>query len=108
MVYHPVVIDHCWAWHAGYLKDGSQGKNGNGFKLGGWGATAQKSGVAVGNHEFLSPDKDGYREPDTDFNSWTTLDGCSPIKEGYKEGKTQTVTKEHGRYDSRCQRTGRH
>jgi len=73
----------------------------------GWGATAQKSGVAVGNHEFLSPDKDGYREPDTDFNSWTTLDGCSPIKEGYKEGKTQTVTKEHGRYDSRCQRTGR-
>lgn len=167
MVYHPVVIDHCWAWHAGYLKDGSEGKNGNGFKLGGggsaggaafdqsvgahvvtncvafgnlhkgfdqnnayegmyiinctawgneynyrfptmfkygtmtirncigWGATAQKSGVNIGNHEFLSPDKEGYREPDTDFNSWTTLDGCSPIKEGYKEGKTQIVTKDH-------------
>jgi len=167
MVYHPVVIDHCWAWHAGYLKNGSEGKNGNGFKLGGggsaggaafeqsvgahvvtncvafenlhkgfdqnnayegmyvinctawgneynyrfptlfkygtmtirncigWGATAQKSGVAVGNHEFLSPDKEGYQEPDTDYNSWTTLDGCSPIKEGYKEGKTQIVTKDY-------------
>ncbi|MBQ9654441.1 MAG: right-handed parallel beta-helix repeat-containing protein [Prevotella sp.] len=167
MVYHPVVIDHCWAWHAGYLKDGSEGKNGNGFKLGGggsaggaafdqsvgahvvtncvafenlhkgfdqnnayegmyilnctawgneynyrfptlfkyggmvirncigWGAKAEKSGVAVGNHEFLSPDKEGYQEPDTDFNSWTTIDGCSPIKEGYKDGKTQIVTQNH-------------
>ena len=61
----------------------------------GWGATAQKSGVSIGNHEFLSPDKEGYQEPDTDFNSWTTLDGCSPIKEGYKEGKTQIVTKDY-------------
>ena len=167
MVYHPVVIDHCWAWHAGYLSDGSEGKNGNGFKLGGggsaggaafdqsvgahvvtncvafgnlhkgfdqnnayegmyiinctawgneynyrfptlfkygtmtirncigWGATAEKSNVAVGNHEFLSPDKEGYKDPDTDFNSWTTLDGCSPIKEGYKEGKTQVVTRDY-------------
>lgn len=167
MVYHPVVIDHCWAWHAGYLSDGSEGKNGNGFKLGGggsaggaafdqsvgahvvtncvafgnlhkgfdqnnayegmyiinctawgneynyrfptlfkygtmtirncigWGATAEKSNVAVGNHEFLSPDKEGYQAPDTDFNSWTTLDGCSPIKEGYKEGKTQVVTRDY-------------
>jgi len=167
MVYHPVVIDHCWAWHAGYTPSGSEGKNGNGFKLGGggsaggaafdqsvgahvvtncvafgnlhkgfdqnnayegmyifnctawgneynyrfptlfmyggmmirncigWGATAEKSGVKVGNHEFLSPDKEGYQDPDTDFNSWTTLDGCSPIKEGYKEGKTQIVTKDY-------------
>ncbi len=167
MVYHPVVIDHCWAWHAGYLANGTEGKNGNGFKLGGggtaggaafdqstgahvvtncvafenlhkgfdqnnayegmyvinctawgneynyrfptefkygtmtirnsigWGATAQKSGVNVGNHEFLSPDKPGYKDPDTDYNSWTTIDGCSPIKEGYKEGKTQIVTKDH-------------
>jgi len=167
MVYHPVVIDHCWAWHAGYLKDGTEGKNGNGFKLGGggsaggaafdqstgahvvtncvafenlhkgfdqnnayegmyvinctawgneynyrfptifkyggmtirncvgWGATAQKSGVNVGNHEFLSPDKEGYQDPDTEYNSWTTIDGCNPIKEGYKEGKTQIVTKDH-------------
>ena len=167
MVYHPVVIDHCWAWHAGYLKDGSEGVNGNGFKLGGggtaggaafnqsvgahvvtncvafenlhkgfdqnnayegmyiinctawgneynyrfptifmyggmtirncigWGAKAEKNGVKVGNHEFLSPDKEGYQTPDTDFNSWTTIDGCSPIKEGYKEGKTQIVTQDH-------------
>ncbi len=167
MVYHPVVIDHCWAYHAGYTRDGKEGKNGNGFKLGGggsaggaafdqsvgahvvtncvafdnlhkgfdqnnayegmyvinctawgneynyrfptifkyggmvirncigWGALAQKSGVAVGNHEFLSPDKEGYQLPDTEYNSWTTLDGCSPIKEGYKEGKTQIVTKDY-------------
>ena len=169
MVYHPVVIDHCWAWHAGYQKNGSEGKNGNGFKLGGggsaggaafdqstgahvvtncvafenlhkgfdqnnayegmyifncvawgneynyrfptvfkygmmdihncigWGATAQKSGVNVGNHEFLSPDKEGYQDPTegTTYNSWTTIDGCNPIKEGYKEGKTQIVTKDH-------------
>ena len=167
MVYHPVVIDHCWAWHAGYTKDGREGKNGNGFKLGGggsaggaafdqsvgahvvtncvafdnlhkgfdqnnayegmyvfncvawgneynyrfptvfkygvmtirncvgWGATAQKNNVSVGNHEFLSPDKEGYQDPDTDFNSWTTIDGCNPIKEGYKDGNTQIVTQDH-------------
>lgn len=167
MTYHPVVIDHCWAYRAGYTKDGQEGKNGNGFKLGGggsaggaafpqsvgahvvtncvafnnlhkgfdqnnayegmyvinctawgneynyrfptefkygpmtlrncigWGATAQKSGVAVGNHEFLSPDKPGYMDPDTEFCSWLEIDGCSPIKEGYKEGKTQIVTQDH-------------
>lgn len=167
MVYHPVVIDHCWSWHAGYFKDGKEGKNGNGFKLGGggsaggaafdqstgahvvtncvafdnlhkgfdqnnayegmyvincvawgneynyrfptifkyggmvirncigWGALAQKSGVNVGNHEFLSPDKEGYQDPDTDFNSWTTIDGCHPVKEGYKDGKTQVTTQDH-------------
>ena len=171
MTYHPVVIDHCWAYHAGYYTN-EQGKevegvNGNGFKLGGggsaggaafdqstgahvvtncvsfknlhkgfdqnnayegmyvinctawgnefnyrfptefkygpmtilnsigWGATAEKNGVAVGNHEFLSPDKPGYMDPDTKFCSWLEFDGCSPIKEGYKEGKTQIVTKDH-------------
>ena len=171
MTYHPVVIDHCWAYHAGYYTNQSgqvvEGMNGNGFKLGGggsaggaafdqstgahvvtncvafnnlhkgfdqnnayegmyvinctawgneynyrfptefkygpmtirnsigWGATAQKDGVAVGNHEFLSPDKPGYMDPDTKFCSWLEIDGCSPIKEGFKEGKTQIVTKDH-------------
>ena len=169
MVYHPVVIDHCWAYRAGYTKDGKEGKNGNGFKLGGggsaggaafdqsvgahvvtncvafenlhkgfdqnnayegmyifncvawgneynyrfptifkygfmdihncvgWGATAEKSGVHVGNHEFLSPDKEGYQDPTagTTYNSWTTIDGCNPIKEGYKEGKIQIETQDH-------------
>lgn len=162
MTYHPVVIDHCWAYHAGYYTNTSgkevEGVNGNGFKLGGggsaggaafdqstgahvvtncvafnnlhkgfdqnnayegmyifncvawgnefnyrfptefkygfmdihncvgWGATAEKSGKKVGNHEFLSPDKDGYQDPTagTTYNSWTTIDGCSPIKESYK------------------------
>ena len=159
MTYHPVVIDHSWAYRAGYTKDGKQGKNGNGFKLGGggsaggkdfdnsvgahvvtncvafdnlhkgfdqnnayegmyvfncvawgneynyrfptefkfgfmdihncigWGATAKdKKGNIVGNHEFLSPDKAGYQDPTegTTYNSWTTIDGCSPIKESYK------------------------
>lgn len=171
MTYHPVVIDKCWAYHAGYYTDKNgkevEGKNGNGFKLGGggsaggaafdqstgahvvtncvsfnnlhkgfdqnnayegmyvinctawgneynyrfptvfkygpmtirnsigWGATAQKSGVAVGNHEFLSPDKEGYMDPDTKYCSWLEIDGCNPIKEGYKEGKTQIVTQDH-------------
>ena len=168
MVYHPVVIDHCWAWHAGYLKDGTEGKNGNGFKLGGggsaggaafdqstgahvvtncvafgnlhkgfdqnnayegmyvinctawgneynyrfptvfkygpmtirnsigWGATAQKNGVAVGNHEFLSEDKEGFIEPDTKFCSWLEIDGCNPVKEGMKDAnKNYLVTKDH-------------
>jgi hypothetical protein len=171
MTYHPVVIDHCWAYHAGYYTNAqgqeAEGVNGNGFKLGGggsaggaafdqstgahvvtncvsfknlhkgfdqnnayegmyvinctawgnefnyrfptefkygpmtirnsigWGATAEKNGVAVGNHEFLSPDKPGYMDPDTKFCSWLEFDGCNPIKEGYKEGKTQIVTKDH-------------
>ena len=170
MTYHPVVIDHSWAYRAGYTKDGKQGKNGNGFKLGGggsaggkdfdnsvgahvvtncvafdnlhkgfdqnnayegmyvfncvawgneynyrfptifkygmmdihncvgWGATAEKDGHKVGNHEFLSPDKEGYQDPTegTTYNSWTTIDGCSPIKESYKEGKTYTpATQDH-------------
>lgn len=43
----------------------------------GWGASKD-------NHEFLSEGKDGYQEPDTDYNSWTLLDGCSPIKESAK------------------------
>lgn len=162
MVYHPVVIDHCWAWHAGYYRSDTgsfeEGKNGNGFKLGGggsaggaafdqsvgahvvtncvsfdnlhkgfdqnnayegmyilncvawgneynyrfptefkygqmtihncvgWGATAQKSGHNIGNHEFLSPDKTGYKDPTdyTTYNSWIEIDGCSPIKESFK------------------------
>ena len=173
MTYHPVVIDHCWAWHAGYLKDGSfdKDRNGNGFKLGGgasaggadfehsigahvltncvsfenghkgfdqnnayegmyifncvawgneynyrfptefkygfmdihncigWGATAEKSGHKVGNHEFLSPDKSGYQDPTagTTFNSWTTIDGCSPVKESFKPdgGDYTPATKDH-------------
>ena len=171
MVYYPVVIDHCWAYHAGYTKSGSAVGNGNGFKLGGggsaggaafdqstgahvvtncvafdnlhkgfdqnnayegmyilnctawgneynyrfptmfkygmvdihncigWGATAEKSGHKVGNHEFLSPDKDGYKDPKpyTTFNSWIEIDGCSPIKESYKPdgGNYTPATQDH-------------
>ena len=171
MTYHPVVIDHSWAYHAGYTKDGHEGKNGNGFKLGGggsaggkdfdnsvgahvvtncvafnnlhkgfdqnnawegmyifncvawgneynyrfptefkfgfmdihncigWGATAAKSGHKIGNHEFLSPDKAGYQDPTagTTYNSWTTIDGCSPIKESFKPdgGDYTPATKDH-------------
>ena len=65
----------------------------------GWGATAQKSGHNVGNHEFLSPDKDGYQDPTagTTYNSWTTIDGCSPIKESYKPdgGDYTPATQDH-------------
>lgn len=43
----------------------------------GWGATKD-------NHEFLSEDKVGSQTPNTDFNSWTMLDGCNPYKESAK------------------------
>lgn len=39
MVYHPVVIDHCWAARAGYTPEGCPIGNGNGFKLGGGGSS---------------------------------------------------------------------
>ena len=165
MVYHPVVIDHCWAWHAGYTPSGEAIGNGNGFKLGGggsaggaafdqstgahvvtncvafenlhkgfdqnnayegmyvinctawgnefnyrfptlfkyggmtirncigWGASGNKG---MGNHEFLSEDKEGSQVPDTDYNSWTTLDGCNPYKEGQKVANgSKPVTKDY-------------
>ena len=149
MVYHPVVIDRCWAWHAGFTPAGKEIGNGNGFKLGGGGSSGgaafdQSVGahvvtncVAFGNlhkgfdqnnayegmyvinctawgneynyrfptlfkyggmtirnsigwgaekqnHEFLSADKTGSQVPDTEYNSWTTLDGCNAYKEGQK------------------------
>lgn len=149
MVYHPVVIDSCWAYHGGYTPEGTAVGNGNGFKLGGGGtsggaAFAQSLGahvltncVSFGNlhkgydqnnayegmyivnctawgneynyrfptvfkyggmtirncigwgatklnHEFLSASKEGSVVPDTEFNSWTTIDGCEPYKEGNK------------------------
>jgi len=164
MVYHPIVIDNCWTWKAGYDENNVARKNGNGFKLGGggtaggtgfdqsigahlvrncvsfdnlhkgfdqnnayeamylfnniawgneynyrfptvfvygtmymrnnigWGATASKN---VGNHEFLSAGKDGAQEPNTAFNSWTTIDGCDPYKEGNKINGTAVYTKDH-------------
>lgn len=162
MVYHPVVIDGCWAYHAGY-KPGTDTPvgNGNGFKLGGGGSAGgaafdQSTGAHVVrncvsfdnykkgfdqnnayegmyilnctawgndynyrfptvfayggmyirncigfgaqtlNHEFLSEDKEGSQLPNTDYNSWTTLDGCNPYKEGQKvngqKPKTQDYT----------------
>ncbi len=39
MVYHPVVIDHCWSYKAGYDSTGVAQGNGNGFKLGGGGSS---------------------------------------------------------------------
>ncbi|MBO6233980.1 MAG: right-handed parallel beta-helix repeat-containing protein [Prevotella sp.] len=153
MVYHPVVIDSCWAYNAGRTKDGKDVGNGNGFKLGGGGtsggaAFAQSTGahvvtncVAFGNlkkgfdqnnayegmyilncvgwgndfnyrfstefkyglmdihncigwgaksnnHEFLSSGP----EHNTDYNSWTTIDGCEPIKD--KKIKTKDYSGE--------------
>lgn len=149
MVYHPVVIDSCWAYHGGYTPAGTAIGNGNGFKLGGGGTSGGAAfdqslgahvltncvsfgnlhkgydqnnayegmyvinctawgnefnyrfptvfkyggmtirncigwGATKLNHEFLSADKPGSVVPDTEFNSWTTLDGCDPYKEGNK------------------------
>lgn len=161
MVYHPVIIDNCYAFNAAYDKNGKQTPgNGNGFKLGGGGSSggaafSQSTGahvvrncvsfnntkkgfdqnnayeamylfnnVAWGNdynyrfptvfmfgtmyirncvgfspktlnHEFLSETKDGFRMPDTDFNSWTTIDGCDPIKDGNKVNKDKIYAKDH-------------
>ena len=165
MVYHPVVIDSCWAYHAGYTPDGEAVGNGNGFKLGGGGSSGGAAfdqslgahvlihcvsfdnlhkgydqnnayegmyvinctgwgneynyrfptifkyggmtirncvgwGATKLNHEFLSEDKEGSVLPDTDFNSWTTLDHCSPYKEGTKnsEGKKQMTNDYAGEF----------
>ena len=162
MVYHPVVIDHCWAYHAGYIPGTETAiGNGNGFKLGGGGSAGgaafdQSTGAHVVrncvsfdnlkkgfdqnnayegmyilnctawgndynyrfptvfryggmhirncigfkprtlNHEFLSADKEGSLVPDTDFNTWTTLDGCNPYKEGQKnEDGKKTFTADY-------------
>jgi hypothetical protein len=149
MVYHPILIEGCWSWKAGYKPNGSEGVNGNGFKLGGGGSSggaafSQSVGAHVvrnnvafdclhkgfdqnnaqegmylfnnlsvhneynyrfptvfdyggmymrnnigfnatkENHEFLSEGKTGAQVPNTDYNSWTTLDGCSPYKESTK------------------------
>lgn len=159
MVYHPIVIENCWSYKAGYLKDDKACGNGNGFKLGGGGSAGglgfdQSVGAHVvrncvafesyhkgfdqnnaqegmylfnnlsfnneynyrfptvfdyggmymrnnigfnaskENHEFLSEGKDGSQVPNTDYNSWTLLDGCSPYKESTKvliNGKNTTV-----------------
>lgn len=161
MVYHPVVINNCWAWNAALDKNDSQTPgNGNGFKLGGGGSSggaafAQSTGAhvvtncvsfsntkkgfdqnnayegmylfnnvawdndynyrfptvfeygtmhirnCVGfkprtlNHEFLSANKDGYKEPNTAYNSWTTIDGCDPVKDGNKIDKTKVYAADH-------------
>lgn len=47
------------------------------------------------NHEFLSVGKEGYIDPDTDFNSWTLIDGCDPVKDGNKVGKTKVFAADH-------------
>jgi len=47
------------------------------------------------NHEFLSADKEGSVVPNTDYNSWTTLDGCNPYKEGQKVGSDKPKTKDY-------------
>lgn len=161
MVYHPVVIDNCYAWNAAIDADGkSTPGNGNGFKLGGGGSSggaafSQSTGAhvvkncvafsntkkgfdqnnayegmylfnnvawdndynyrfptifefgsmhirnCVGfaprtlNHEFLSANKDGSVVPDTEFNSWTTIDGCDPYKDGNKVNKTKVYAADH-------------
>lgn len=47
------------------------------------------------NHEFLSEGKPGYKMPDTEYNSWTTFDGCDPIKDGNKVNGTKVNVKDY-------------
>ncbi|MDE6484853.1 MAG: right-handed parallel beta-helix repeat-containing protein [Duncaniella sp.] len=161
MVYHPVVIDNCYAWNAALDADGNLTPgNGNGFKLGGGGSSGgaafdQSTGAHVVrncvsfsntkkgfdqnnayegmylfnnvawdndynyrfptvfkyggmhirncagfkprtlNHEFLSENKEGSQGPDTEYNSWTTIDGCDPYKDGNKVNKTKIYVADH-------------
>jgi hypothetical protein len=144
MVYHPILIENCWSWRAGRKPDNSEGKNGNGFKLGGGGSSggaafdqsvgahvvrncisfeslhkgfdqnnAQEAMYLFNNLSFLNefnyrfsqpfdygdmylrnnigfkPTKNeksnhefnSSSSPNSDYNSWTTLDGCNPIKD---------------------------
>jgi len=161
MVYHPVIIDNCWAWKAAFDSTGvSTGGNGNGFKLGGGGSSggaafAQSVGAhlvhncvsfenaakgydqnnayeamyiinnvgwgnaynyrfptifqygtmymrnnigfkpVISNHEFLSANVTGSQVPNTAFNSWTTIDGCDPYKDGNKVNGSAVNVKDH-------------
>lgn len=160
MVYHPILIDNCWSWKAGYDKNGTAFGNGNGFKLGGGGTSGgaafpQSVGAHVVknciafdclhkgfdqnnayeamylfnnvswnneynyrfptifmygtmymrnnigfkpvtlNHEFLSADKPGSQVPNTAYNSWTTIDGCDPYKDGNKVNGVKVYAKDH-------------
>lgn len=48
-----------------------------------------------GNHEFLSANKEGFKQPDSDFNSWTSIDGCDPIKDGNKVNNVKIKAQDH-------------
>lgn len=51
MVYHPIVIDHCWSWNAGKTSANVGIGNGNGFKLGGGGTSGGAAfAQSVGAH----------------------------------------------------------
>ena len=47
---YPCLIENCWAIYNGYLEDGSEGVNGNGFKQGG----NKQGGGSYGAHIFLN------------------------------------------------------
>lgn len=47
------------------------------------------------NHEFLSADKVGAQVPNTAFNSWTTMDGCDPYKDGNKVNGVAVKAQDH-------------
>ena len=51
MVYHPILIENCWAWNAGKTSAGTGVGNGNGFKLGGGGTSGGAAfAQSVGAH----------------------------------------------------------
>ncbi|MGL4992619.1 MAG: right-handed parallel beta-helix repeat-containing protein [Bacteroidales bacterium] len=51
MVYHPIVINECWAWKGGYDQNNVARGNGNGFKLGGGGSAGGAAfSQSVGAH----------------------------------------------------------
>ncbi len=78
----PVIFDHCWSYHNGY-QPGTNGGDGNGFKIGGWNArtppdplprhtvefclsAANKANGFYANHQ---PGQDGYFYNNTAFGN---------------------------------------
>ncbi len=47
------------------------------------------------NHEFLSADKTGAQVPNTAYNSWTSIDGCDPYKDGNKVNGVSVKAKDY-------------
>jgi hypothetical protein len=95
------TYDHCWAFKAGYLKDGSvcPGGNGNGFKMGGSDDKTLRHNVTLKNCLSFSNKAKGFDQNNNKGSM--TLYNCTSFSNGsynysiplaLASGKTATVT----------------